>query len=173
MDFGQETSWYAVQAKPYRESLAAASVAKLDAEVFLPRIKQEQMVCGVARVVTKPLFTGYFFARFCPLLLLDAVRHAHGALRVVGTSRFPIPLDAEVIFAIQDRVQADGFIKLEAKPFQPGDRVAIEQGPLMGWIGKVEREWDDGKRVMILLEAIQRTRILLQRRWLKLAADAV
>ena len=78
MDFWRETYWFAVQTKPYRESLAAASVAKLDVEVCLPKIRQEQPVCGVPRFVSKALFTGYFFARFCPLLSLDAVRYASG-----------------------------------------------------------------------------------------------
>ena len=45
MDFGEETNWFAVQAKPFQEKLAAASVVKFDAEIFLPRIKQEQS-CG-------------------------------------------------------------------------------------------------------------------------------
>jgi len=173
MDFWRETNWFAVQTKPHHENVAAAGLAKLDLEVFLPKIRRELLVCGVLRVVSKPLFTGYFFARFCPFPLLDLVRYAHGVLRVVGSATLPIPVDKEIISTIQDRVRADGFIKLEAKPFQPGDRVTIEQGPLAGWIGEVEREWDDGKRVMILLEAIQRTRILVQRHCLTLAADAV
>ena len=110
MDFWQQTNWFAVQTKPYQENLAAGHVAKVDAEVFLPRVKQEQMICGFARIVTQPLFPGYFFARFCPTLSYEVVRYAYGVLRVVGTRYFPIPLDAEVILAIQDRVQDDGFI---------------------------------------------------------------
>lgn len=173
MDFWQETSWFAVQSKPFHEKLGAASVAELDVEIFLPRIKQEQLVCGVTRLVTKPLFPGYFFAQFCPLLSLDAVRYAHGVLRVVGGASIPIPLDAEVIAAIQDRVQADGFIRLAIKALEPGDKVTIEQGPFAGWIGKVEREWDDGQRVMILLNAIHQARLLIEKRWLSVVADPI
>jgi hypothetical protein len=50
--------------------------------------------------------------------------------------------------------------------------VAIEQGPFAGWVGKVECEWDDGKRVAILLEAISKARMLIDKRWLAAAEAA-
>ena len=101
-----------MQTRPYHERLAVENVAKLDVEVFLPRIKQEQQVCGVPRLVTKPLFLGYFFARLCPLLSYDAVRYSLGVLRVVGTSRFPIPVEEQIISSIKKHVHTDGFIRL-------------------------------------------------------------
>jgi transcriptional antiterminator RfaH len=167
-----ETSWFAVQTRPYRENLGAASVSNLDAEVFLPKINQEQLVCGVERRVIKPLFAGYFFARFCPSILLDLVRHARGVLRVLGSGSMPIPVEEGIIAAIRERLQADGFIKLERAAFRPGDQVVIEQGALAGWIGQVEREWDDGKRVLILLETLLQPRLLVEKRWLTLAGAA-
>jgi transcription antitermination factor NusG len=170
MDFWSETNWYAVQSKPHQENLGAASVAKLEAEVFLPRVRQEQRVCGVARIIAKSLFSGYFFARFCPQLLLDMVRYASGVSRVVGNSRFPIPVPDEIVAAIRSRVQEDGFIQLSRPSFAPGDNVSIEEGPFAGWMGKVEREWDDGRRVLILLDAIQQARLLIERRWLAAAS---
>jgi len=173
MNFWQKTNWFAVQAKPFRENLAAASVAKLDAEVFLPKVKQEQSVCGVRRSVAKPLFTGYFFARFSPLLLQEAVRYARGVLRVVGTSRFPIPLDEHVISAVRERVEDDGFVRLTPPSFQPGDLVCIEDGPWQGTIGRFEQEWNDGKRVIILLDAIHQARLLIEKRWLSAVPDSV
>jgi len=167
------TNWFAIQAKPYRETLAAASVAKLDIEVFLPRLKQEQLVCGIARLLTRPLFRGYFFAKFSPLLLQEAVRYARGVLRIVGTSRFPIPLDEEVILAIRARIEDDGFIRLKSPLFKPGDRVCVEDGPWQGTIGRFEQELNDGKRVAILLEAIHHARLLIEKRWLSAVLDQV
>src|SRR5258708_2476485 len=128
MDFWSETNWFAVQTKPFRERLAAAGVGGLDVEVFLPEILQEQMVCGTWRVVTKPLFPNYFFARFSPAVSVDAIRYVRGVLRVLGTSKFPIPVNANVISEIHDRVHADGYIRLEVPRFKNGDRVSIEDG---------------------------------------------
>jgi len=162
MDFWNETNWFAIQAKPFRENLAAVGLAELDVEVFLPKIREEQSVCGVVRPVAKPLFAGYFFARFSPVTLLDTVRYAKGVLCVVGTRQFPVPIEAAVIQSIRDRVQDDGFVHLEHRPFRPGDKVSIEEGPFAGWIGKIERECDDQKRVVILLEAIHEARLLIE-----------
>jgi transcriptional antiterminator RfaH len=166
VDFWQKMNWFVVQTKAYQEKVAAARVARLDLEVFLPRIREEQSVCSVVRMVTKALFPGYFFIRFCPLESLEAVRYTQGVLRVVGSSRFPIPVASEILAGIQQHIQPDGFIRLQVNRFQPGDKVTIEQGPFEGWIGEVQREQDDGKRVMILLEAIQQARLLVDKGWL-------
>ncbi len=50
-------------------------------------------------------------------------------------------------------------------------RLTIENGPFQGLIGSVEREWDDGKRVMLLLEAMQHARVLVDRRCLSVASS--
>jgi transcriptional antiterminator RfaH len=170
VDFWQKTSWFAVETRTHRESLAARRIAKLDLEVFLPRMKKEQWVCGVVRSVTKALFPGYFFARFRPSEYLDAVRHSSGVSRVVGSERFPIPVDDEVIGAIQDRVEEDGLVRIEPEAFTPGTQVTIRNGPFEGLIGTVLREADDRKRVAILLETLLGARMLIERRWLEAAA---
>jgi transcription antitermination factor NusG len=163
MNNWQEINWYAIQSKPHRENLAATAVAELNLEVFLPRICGEQLVCGSWRSVKKPLFTGYFFARFAPLLSIDAVRYAPGVLRVVGDPRNPVPLDEQIIWEIRGRELGDGLIRLETKPLQPGDPVTIEQGPFAGLMGRVERELNDQKRVAILLDVIADARLVIEK----------
>jgi transcriptional antiterminator RfaH len=170
IDFWQKTSWFAVQTKPYQENMAAARVAKLDLQVFLPRIREERSVCSVVRMVTKALFPGYFFTRLCPLVSIDAVRYTPGVLRVVSSGRFPIPVDDEVVCELQDRAKEDGLIKIRPQGLKPGDRVSILDGPLEGLIGTVLREMDDRKRVAILLETLLRARVLIERRWLEAEA---
>lgn len=164
-----DINWFAIQTKPHQERLAATQVASSDVEVFLPRCMQERQVCGSLRKVAKALFPGYLFARFRPLLSYDGVRYSSGVLRVVGNSRVPIPLAPEIISSIRDRVQLDGFVHLDGHQYISGDRVAIEAGPLAGWMGRVEREWDDGRRVIILLETIQQARLTIEKRLLTLA----
>ena len=171
LDFWQKKSWFAIQSKPRQEDLAAARLAKLDLEVFLPQLREGQSACNRVRKVTKALFSGYFFTRFCPLESMEAVRYTHGVLRVVGSGRFPIPVAPEIISDIRGQIQPDGFIRLEARGFRPGDKVTIEHGPFQGWIGEVQREQEDGKRVMILLEAIQQGRVLVDRHWLSATAS--
>ena len=167
MDFWQDTNWFAVQTKPYQENLAATRLAQLDLGVFLPQVRKHAMVCGATRWVIRPLFASYLFARFCPLLSYEAVRYAPGVLRVVGNRQAPIPLAPELIASVQESVQTDGFIRLEPPPLRPGTRVRIERGPFAGWMAEVEREWDEGRRVAILLRALQQARMVIDKRWLQ------
>lgn len=167
MNFDAETHWFAVHTKPHQEQLAAVRLRQLDLEVFLPRLRREQFVGGVVRLVARPLFPGYLFARFCPWLSGDAVRYVPGVLRVVGNRQAPIPLEPEIIANIRERIQADGFVWLRPRPLEPGDKVTIAQGPFAGWMAEVEREWDDGQRVAILLGALQQAHLLIHRRWLE------
>jgi transcriptional antiterminator RfaH len=167
IDFWQKTRWFAIQTKPHQENLAAARVAKLDLEVFLPRIREEQSVRSVARLATKPLFPCYFFTRCCPLVSIEAVRYTHGVLRVVSSGQFPIAVDDAVVREIQDRIEEDGLIRIDPRGFRPGDRVSIQSGPFEGMMARVERELDDRKRVAILLETLMNARVLIERRWLE------
>jgi transcriptional antiterminator RfaH len=170
IDFWQKTSWFVVQTKSHSESVAAARVAKLDLEVFLPQVRAEESVRTGARKIAKALFPGYFFTRFCPLESIDAVRYTHGVSRVVGCGRFPTAVEGEIISSIQQQIRPDGFIRFEARGFRPGDKVTVEQGSFQGWMGEVQREQDDGKRVMILLEAIQQASLSVEKRWLSATA---
>lgn len=167
-----ETHWYAIHTKPRQEALAATAVERLDVEVLLPKIKKEHWGRRHPCVVIKPLFPSYFFARFCSAISLDCVRFAHGVLNVISAGLVPLPVEDTIIHEIQSRHTQAGYIEMVALAFHPGDRVTIEEGPLAGWIGKVEREWDDGKRVAILLEALGRARVLIEKRWLR-PVDAI
>ncbi len=172
MNFWQETHWFAVQSKPHAESLSAEGLRRLDLEVFLPKVRVLAPVGGIRRWVIKALFPGYCFARFVPLMSLNAVRSVRGVLRVVGSTRTPLPLAPEIVHTLRERVAADGFVPLEPRPLQPGDRVRIEGGPFAGWMGRVEREPDDRRRVCILLEALQQARVWLDEVCLEVAGEA-
>ena len=166
MNGWKDSNWYAVQTKPHRENVAAAHFVSRHLDVLLPRVRSEMAVGGVARCVTRPLFPGYFFAEFCLELSLDTVRFTQGVLRVVSAGKRPLALAPEIIDRIRERIGLDGFVRLERRPLGCGEQVLIEAGPFSGWMGRVERELDDGRRVLILLEVLQQARLLIERRQL-------
>jgi transcription antitermination factor NusG len=148
-------------------------MAQLDLEVFLPQVRQEKSVCGVRRMLIRPLFTGYLFAHFCPAQIMGVVRYARGVLRIVGTERFPIPLEEAVIDSLRDRVGEDGYVRLEVERFGVGEKVIIKDGPFAGWAGRIAREQDEGRRVLILLDLLQQVRMWIDPRALTRAQAAV
>ena len=160
-DLWSGENWYAVQTKPIREVYAAANVAKLDVRVLLPKLKARIRCGGKRRFGVKPLFPGYFFARFVPEAKLEGVRHAHGVIRVISSGRTAIPVDVQVVEEIKSRIGADGLIEIGRPHFHRGDRVRIEDGPLQGLLGTLERESSDSTRVTLLLESLIAARVVV------------
>jgi transcriptional antiterminator RfaH len=166
----RDVSWFAIQTKPRHESFASKNISTLGIEPLLPRIKVDRLIRGAAQPGTKPLFPGYFFARFCPENAFESVKATRGVLRVVSSGRTPIPVDDEIVREIQGRIQEDGLIRILPRALTPGTVVTIRSGPFDGMMGKVERELDDRKRVAIFLETLFNARVLIERRWLEAEA---
>jgi transcriptional antiterminator RfaH len=166
----KEISWFAVHAKPRRECFASKSVGALGIEVLFPEIKAERLVLGTPRQGVKPLFPGYFFARFSPELAFESVKAARGVLQVVSSGRIPISVPDEIVHEIRDRIQDDGLIEVCQPVLAPGTLVTIQSGPFEGMMGRVERELDDRKRVAIFLETLFNARVLIERRWIQAEA---
>lgn len=162
----RDINWFAVHTKPRREKFAFTNVNACGVESFLPMLKVERWVQAGARTIVKPLFPGYFFARFRPEDSLESVECSRGVLQVVSSGRLPVPVQEGIIREIQDGAGEDGVIRLRQKYFKSGDRISVQGGPFEGMMGRVERELDDGKRVAILLETLWHCRVLIERRWL-------
>jgi transcriptional antiterminator RfaH len=169
-DLWKEISWFVIHVKPRRENFAATNVSALGVEILLPRVKVERLVRGTAKQTGKPLFPGYFFARFSPENSFESVKAARGVLQVVSSGRIPIPVDERVVREIQGRVREDGLIQIRPPVLAPGIRVTIQSGPFEGMMGRVERELDDRNRVAIFLETLLHARVLIERRWIEAAA---
>ncbi|CAN5688913.1 hypothetical protein BH20ACI3_BH20ACI3_08540 [soil metagenome] len=174
MDYWRETKWYAIHTHPCREAVAAMNIERLGLEVFLPKIKQQKSVWGVAHSVIRPLFLGYLFAQFCPATYLHLIQYARGVRRVVGNGDRPLPVDDEIIQAVRERIGEEGYVQIQPKPMHRGDRVMVFEGPLQGLKGILEQDMGDRERVVILLEAIEyQARLLIEKRYLKTQAEAL
>ena len=167
-----EAKWYAVQTKPYGENVVDGHLNRLGIRTFLPRVREEQNVCGTDRWLTKPLFSGYLFAHFTPRESYDAVRYSPRVLRVPGNGTRPLPVPEEIIESIRSRIQLDGFVKLERAEPKCGDTVVLNGGCFAGWMGRVERECNDHKRVLILLESLQQGWLVVEKRFATVATSA-
>ena len=169
-DLWRDVNWFAIHAKPRRENFAATNISALGIGILLPRVKVEHLVRGSAKQTAKPLFPGYFFARFCPEDAFESVKAARGVLQVVSSGRIPIPVHDMVVREIHDRIQEDGLIRIRSRHLDSGTRVSIQSGPFEGMMGRVERELGDQKRVAIFLETLLNARVLIERRWIEAEA---
>jgi transcriptional antiterminator RfaH len=160
-----EEFWFALHIRSGAEMAAAARLAELEIETFLPLVARDvRHARRTFHLVKRPLFPGYFFARFCPVLRLRAVNGSHGVIRVLGNSGNPLPVDVAVIESITKRIGDDGCVALTRRGLAPGDAVRVTEGPLWGWSGVFERELSDAARVTILIETLQQQcRVVVRR----------
>lgn len=127
-DLWKDVNWFAIHAKPRRENFGATNLSALGIEILFPQVKIPRLTRENAQEGTKPLFPSYFFARFCPENALELVKAVRGVLQVVSSGRIPIPIEEKVVQEIQDRVQADGFIRIRPPGLAAGTRVTIQSG---------------------------------------------
>ena len=156
-----EPQWYAVRTKPRQEAVAEAFLIQSEVEVFYPKIGP-----------TKPLFTGYIFAKFDADTQLRLVKYSRGVSSVVSFGDKPAPVDELLIEGIKLRIK-DGFVVLDPPSFTKGEKVEIKEGPLEGISGIFDSRVKDSDRVVILLNAIaSQSRIVVSSKNLRKASES-
>jgi len=144
-------NWYAVFTVPQNEKSVAKHLHLRQVEHFLPTYEEVRTWKNRQRVkIILPLFPTYVFARISPSERAR-VLGAPGVLRIVGTSREPIPLpDDEIEFLRSD------LCRTRTEPFRElivGQRVRVRSGVMRGVEGVLVRK-NNGSRFVITLELI-------------------
>jgi transcriptional antiterminator RfaH len=173
MTTNDEIQWFAIQARLGAEAVAESNLNALPVETLLPLVRRPvRHATRAPRMVQRPLFPGYLFARFCAAVLLRAVKHSRGVVRVVGGSEEPWPVEDAIIEDIRQRIGPEGCVEMHQRAFRVGDPVCITAGPLTGWSGIFDSELSDAERVVILIETIQQGRVVIRRDCLELSDAA-
>jgi len=150
-----ESRWYAVHTRPNEESRAENNLMAWRVETFNPKIKEVRYNQFTNRPTSliKPLFCRYIFARFDANKLLHKVYFTRGVHSVVSFGSNPIPVDDQAIQIIKERVEADGFVRLDEELVK-GDEVTITEGSFKNLNGIFDRSIKASDRVMILLTTV-------------------
>lgn len=147
--------WFAICTNPKQEDRAYLNLQAANVECFSPKIQEPRRneFTGAVKLVARPLFPRYIFARFRVVSSLRKVRFTRGVLKVVSFNLKPAPIEDEVIEFMKSRVRKDGFLSV-GEALKPGDKVRIKDGPWGAIVGVVEQNINAGERVQILLTAI-------------------
>ena len=145
--------WYCIRAKPRMETVAAATLQTLKSvEVFLPRtVRPKKIKCSPI----KPLFPGYFFARFDPIVHLRNVHFARGVSYVVRRKEIPVPVSPQVMLELR-LISPDGILEIPDKPHRIGDKVKAIAGLFEGEQGDVTQLIPSRERIKVLFEILGR-----------------
>lgn len=147
--------WYVVQTKPREEERADDNLKAWKVETLAPRIKARRVneFTNRCTFITRPLFPGYIFARFDASTSLHDINATRGIQRVVRFGEVLVPVDDQVIDMIRLRMAHDGFVHVGTE-ILPGRKFSIQDGPLSGLVGVLEREMKDSERVMLLMNCV-------------------
>lgn len=145
-------NWFVIQTKVREEDRALFHLQEKDVEVYLPMLEAMLFHARRRRVVHKPLFPSYLFARFDAGNMLDKVRWTKGVVRILLDSVHPVPLSDEIIEGIKSMEGEDGIIR--PRPSQDYKRVRITRGPFKDMTGVIDRRLSDSERVKILLDMV-------------------
>jgi transcriptional antiterminator RfaH len=173
MTTSDEMQWFAIRARTGAEAVAELNLRALPIETLLPLVRRPvHHATRASRMVLRPLFPGYLFARFCTAVSLRAVKYSRAVLRVVGGDGQPWPVDDAIIADLRERIGPEGYIEIGQRAFRMGDSVRITAGPLSGWAGVFDCELSDTQRVVILIETLQHGRVVIPRDCLELSEAA-
>jgi transcriptional antiterminator RfaH len=154
--------WYAVNTKTRCEAIACASLERHGVEVFLPMLREREVLRGKYRPTTSPLFPRYLFAKFDVSSQLRAVTYARGVKSIVTFGSGPSVVDDSIIHAIRSQL-IEGVIEFSEDRFSPGQIVRIQEGPLRGLEAVFEKKLNGTSRAVVLLKAISfQARVILE-----------
>lgn len=148
--------WYAVQTRSNFEKIVEAELRSKEIESYLPVLKEAHRWKDRTKLVQKPLFPGYLFAKFVddPALKLRVLRTT-GTVRIVGgtTSIEPIP-EAEITNV--RRLLSSGGAAFTHPFLNVGAWVRVKQGPLKGVEGVLE-SFRSSSRLVLSINLLSRS----------------
>lgn len=154
--------WYVIHTKPRQERRALLNLEVQGYQCFLPLIRREAIRQGVIDIHHEPLFARYLF------IFLDQtndgkswspLRSTLGVSKLLTFGTEPARVAAQLIELLRARTEC--IWQAPIKLHQPGDRVAITEGPFAGIEGVFEMA-DGESRAMVLIELLSKvTRLKL------------
>ena len=158
-----DPKWYLVKTKALNENRVYNRLNGAGYEVLYPRFhKKSRRNRGALEV--RPLFPTYLFVRFRGDEL-KTIKYTHGVARVICFGLEPQEVGEEIVTAIRERMDDEGFIKLEPRrvDLSPGQKVRIGEGPFAGLEAIFLEELPDRERVILLLDAVSSYRLTIEK----------
>lgn len=148
--------WYVLHTHASAEHFVASKLEESDIETFVPEISQKNR-SGQAQTVA--LFPGYVFVHLDYMKANpDHWRWTPGVRYLVAFGEYPIPVPAEVIGTLRQRVATINRRGKRVEPrFRPGDQVRIKDGPFKEMLAIFDGPVDPAEWVHVLLQTMNRS----------------
>ncbi|MBF0280702.1 MAG: hypothetical protein HQM13_23110 [SAR324 cluster bacterium] len=139
MHYNNSENWYVLRIRTKFNQLVERSLTNKQFEVFNPTYQEWSRRKDRKKLLTKPIFNGYMFFRALlnPEVHLEVLKTL-GVIQLLHTSHGPTPVPDEQIENV--RLLSDHVGQCFHSPeFAEGDWVCIQEGPLQGLVGRIDR----------------------------------
>jgi transcriptional antiterminator RfaH len=148
--------WYVVQSQPNAENKAIAHLERQGFTTYLPHYLKRRRHARRVDIVPAPLFPRYFFVAIdMTVQRWRSIYSTIGVAQLICNGDVPAAVSDEVVTTLKAREDAAGFIRLEPRPFRPGDKIRILEGVFADCLGLYDG-MTDRDRVTILLDLLGR-----------------
>lgn len=157
MSFDAASQWYVVHTHSHGEAKAAEHLRRQGFGVYLPCYLKRRRHARRVEIIPAPLFPRYLFVG----IDIDnqrwrSIRSTIGVAHLICRGEAPVPVVGQVVEALRQREDCEGFIKLDQRPhFSSGDKVRILDGAFGGSLGLFEG-MTDNERITVLLDLLGR-----------------
>jgi len=148
---GSDRAWYVVYTRPRQEPLARDNLERQGYITYLPLIRQARRRSGRRVYLVEALFPRYLFIHLNTCTDNWApIRSTIGVSTLVHFGFRPATLSDELVSVLRVRENAQGLHE-RASEYRPGNRIRIEEGPMLGCEG-IFLATSGRERVVVLLE---------------------
>jgi len=146
-------AWYAVRTRSNFEQQAVAEVARKEFEVYLPASQVARQWKDRKKIISRPLFPGYFFVRMADTNERRvAVLKTSGVVQILGFGKTIEPVPEDQVESIRRMLSAN--VPCFAHPFlQEGSRIRIRRGALKDLEGLLVR-FKNGYRLVLSVDML-------------------
>lgn len=155
--------WCALLVRPQHEQAVARALAAKSVVAWAPTRRVRRRWSDRVQEVDAPLFPGYVFARLAGFQRRATVE-TPGVVRIVGFNGTPAAIEESEIEAIRRAADA-GLAPRPCETWRPGQRVRIDQGPLAGSEGVIERQGGEARLILEITLLQRAVYVEIDERW--------
>ena len=148
--------WYACRTRGRAEKQVESRLMGAGFDAYLPVVRRERQWADRKKLVEFPLFPGYVFARF-ELSQVHDILATPGVATLVRLNGNLTPIRDEELRSVRRMLEGaseTGLVPTAVDYLEPGDEVAVIDGPFRGMRGTL-REVRGASRVVVRLSAIR------------------
>ena len=146
-----EKKWYAIYTRPRWEKKVDKLLAEKGMESYCPLQKMQRQWSDRKKIVEEPLFKSYVFVRIADSEQ-TALRMVNGVVNFVYWMGKPAVVKDNEIDIIRKFLNEYENVEVTPAQIEPGNKVVVESGLLMGKSGTVKQVLN--KKVEVYLESI-------------------